>query len=167
MTIYCDLTRITSFLIIAKIVSLTKQSSLKTDVKNANDIKRQRARSIQPKFRPVRPGKEDHLKRWTCFFETFPVGPNRSIEFWIAPKGFKMLKIIWTDLFKKHFFCRVSGTEGGMYAVYVCCFDSQNPPEANLLGFFLVRFCLYFFWPTLKAHQPSNKDKTDSKTKTS
>ena len=27
-----------------------------------------RARSIQPKFRPVRPGKEDHLKRWTCFF---------------------------------------------------------------------------------------------------
>ena len=40
------------------------------------------ARSIQPKFRPVRPGKEDHLKRWTCFFETFPVGPNRSIEFW-------------------------------------------------------------------------------------
>ena len=39
------------------------------------------ARSIQPTFRPVRPGKEDHLKRWTCFFETFPVGPNRSIEF--------------------------------------------------------------------------------------
>ena len=41
-----------------------------------------RARSIQPKFRAVRPGKEDHLKRWTCFFETFPVGPSRSIEFW-------------------------------------------------------------------------------------
>ena len=40
------------------------------------------SRAIQPKFRPVRPGKEDHLKRWTCFFETFPVGPNRSIEFW-------------------------------------------------------------------------------------
>ena len=40
------------------------------------------ARSIQPTFRPVRPGKEDLLKRWTCFFETFPVGPNRSIEFW-------------------------------------------------------------------------------------
>ena len=39
------------------------------------------ARSIQPKFRPVRPEKEDHLKRWTSFFETFPVGPNRSIEF--------------------------------------------------------------------------------------
>ena len=54
-----------------------------------------RARSIQPKFRPVRLRKEDHLKRWTSFFETFPVGPNRSIEFrteisgilveWIAP----------------------------------------------------------------------------------
>ena len=36
-----------------------------------------RARSIQPKFRPVRPGKVAHLKRWTSFFETFPVGPNR------------------------------------------------------------------------------------------
>ena len=53
------------------------------------------ARSIQPKFQPVRPGKVVHLKRWTRFFETFPVGPNRSIEFgpkfpeilveWIAP----------------------------------------------------------------------------------
>ena len=41
-----------------------------------------RARSIQPKFRPVRSGKLVHLKRWTSFFETFPVGPNRSIEFW-------------------------------------------------------------------------------------
>ena len=40
------------------------------------------ARSIQQKFQPVRPGKEDHLKRWTRFLETFPVGPNRSIEFW-------------------------------------------------------------------------------------
>ena len=37
--------------------------------------------SIQPKFRPIRPGKVVHLKRWTSFFETFPVGPNRSIEF--------------------------------------------------------------------------------------
>ena len=39
--------------------------------------RRLRARSIQPKFRPVRPGKVAHLKRWTSFFETFPVGPNR------------------------------------------------------------------------------------------
>ena len=39
-------------------------------------------RSIQPKFQPVRPGKLVHLKRWTRFFQTFPVGPNRSIEFW-------------------------------------------------------------------------------------
>ena len=46
-----------------------------------------RARSIQPKFQPVRPGKEDHLKRWTIFFETFPVGPNRSIEFWTEISG--------------------------------------------------------------------------------
>ena len=46
-----------------------------------------RARSIQPKFRPVRPGKENHLKRWTCFFETFPVGPNRSIECWTEISG--------------------------------------------------------------------------------
>ena len=46
-----------------------------------------RARSIQPKFQPVRPGKVDHLKRWTRFFETFPVGPNRSIEFWTEISG--------------------------------------------------------------------------------
>ena len=45
------------------------------------------ARSIQPKFGPDRPGKEDHLKRWTRFFEAFPVGPNRSIEFWTEISG--------------------------------------------------------------------------------
>ena len=45
------------------------------------------ARSIEPKSRPVRPGKEDHLKRWTSFFETFPVGPNRSIQFWTEISG--------------------------------------------------------------------------------
>ena len=28
------------------------------------------------------PGFLVHLKRWTRFFETFPVGRNRSIEFW-------------------------------------------------------------------------------------
>ena len=39
----------------------------------------QRARSIQPKFQPVRLGKLVHLKTWTRFFETFS---NRSIEFW-------------------------------------------------------------------------------------
>ena len=51
------------------------------------------ARSIRPKFRPVRPKKEDHLKRWTRFFETFPVGPNRSIEFWTKISG----KFGWMD----------------------------------------------------------------------
>ena len=45
------------------------------------------ARSIQPKFQPVRPGKVVHLKRWTRFLETFPVGPNRSIEFWTEISG--------------------------------------------------------------------------------
>ena len=45
------------------------------------------ARSIQPKFRPVRPGKVVHVKKWTSFFETFPVGPNRSIEFWTKISG--------------------------------------------------------------------------------
>ena len=54
-------------------------------------------RSIQPKFQPGRPGKLVHLKRWTRFFETFPVGPNRSrvldrnipeiLVEWIAPLG--------------------------------------------------------------------------------
>ena len=37
--------------------------------------------SIQPKFRPVPRGKVVHLQRWTSYFETFPVRPNRSIEF--------------------------------------------------------------------------------------
>ena len=46
-----------------------------------------RARSIQPKFQLVRPGKVVHLKKWTRFFETFPVGPNRSIEFWTEISG--------------------------------------------------------------------------------
>ena len=50
-------------------------------------------RSIQPKFQPVRPGKEDHIKRWTRFSETFPVGPNRSIEFWTEIPG----KFGWMD----------------------------------------------------------------------
>ena len=45
------------------------------------------ARSIQPKLQPVRQGKVVHLKRWTRFFETFPVGPNRSIEFWTEISG--------------------------------------------------------------------------------
>ena len=51
------------------------------------------ARSIQPKFQPVRPGKEDHLKRWSSFSETFPVGPNRSIEFWTEISG----NFVWMD----------------------------------------------------------------------
>ena len=51
------------------------------------------ARSIQPKFRLVRSKKEDHLKSWTRFFETFPVGPNRSIEFWTEISG----KFGWMD----------------------------------------------------------------------
>ena len=43
--------------------------------------------SFNQNFRPVRPGKVVHLKRWTSFFETFPVGPNRSIEFWTEISG--------------------------------------------------------------------------------
>ena len=46
--------------------------------------RKQRARSIQPKFWP---GKVVHLKRWTSFFEIFGVGPNRSIEFWTEISG--------------------------------------------------------------------------------
>ena len=38
--------------------------------------------SIQPKFWPIWQGKVVHLKRWTSFFETFPVAPNWPIEFW-------------------------------------------------------------------------------------
>ena len=56
-------------------ISITKQMTF---------VSKQGARSIQPKFRP---GKVVHLKRWTSFFETFPVGPNRSIEFWTEISG--------------------------------------------------------------------------------
>ena len=52
------------------------------------------ARSIQPKFQPVRPGKEDHLKRWTRFSKLFldrtdplsfgPKFPECLVE-WNAP----------------------------------------------------------------------------------
>ena len=30
---------------------------------------------------PVQPRKVAHLERWASFFEPFPVGPNRSIQF--------------------------------------------------------------------------------------
>ena len=54
-----------------------------------------RARFIQPKFQPVRPGKEDHLKMWTRFSKLFrldrtdplrfgPKFPESLVE-WIAP----------------------------------------------------------------------------------
>ena len=59
------------------------------------------ARSIQPKFRPVRPGKVVHLKRWTSYVETFPVGPNRSIEFWteiFGNFGWKDCALDWVPL---------------------------------------------------------------------
>ena len=46
-----------------------------------------RVRSIQQKFRPIQPGNVVHLKKWTSFFETFPVGLNRSIEFWTEISG--------------------------------------------------------------------------------
>ena len=49
--------------------------------------KSQGAQSIQPRFRPVRPGKLVHLNRWTSFFETFPVRSSRSIEFWTEISG--------------------------------------------------------------------------------
>ena len=38
-------------------------------------------------IRPVRPGDVVHLKRFTSFFETFPAGSNRSIEFWTEISG--------------------------------------------------------------------------------
>ena len=36
---------------------------------------------------PVHPRKVVHLERWTSFFETFPVGPNRSFQFWTEISG--------------------------------------------------------------------------------
>ena len=45
------------------------------------------ALSIQPKFRQVQLGKVVHLKRLTSFYDIFPVGLNRSIEFWTEISG--------------------------------------------------------------------------------
>ena len=63
------------------------RSNSSNDLLIRGDILRYRARSFQPKFRPVRPGKVVHVKRWTSFFETFLVGPHRSIEFWTEITG--------------------------------------------------------------------------------
>ena len=64
-----------------KAYNFTKRHNITVPRFNSYTAQKLWARSIQPKFRPVRPVKEDHLKRWTSFFETFPAGPNRSIEF--------------------------------------------------------------------------------------
>ena len=53
-----------------------------------------RARSIQPKFQPVQPGKVVHLKRWTRCFETFPVGPNVTDPLSFGPK-FPEILVEW------------------------------------------------------------------------
>ena len=64
-----------------------------------SDRRTERARSIQPKFQPVRPGKEDHLKRWTRFSKLFrldrtdplsfgPKFPESLVE-WIAPRKYR------------------------------------------------------------------------------
>ena len=55
-----------------------------------------KVRSIRPKFRPIRPGKVVHLKKWTSFFETFPVGLNRSILFYFSWENGKCQS--WTEI---------------------------------------------------------------------
>ena len=75
-----------------------------------------RAWSIQPKFQPVRPGKVVHLKRWTRCFETFPVGPNRSTEFWTE----------------------ISWNFGWMDRTLFALFEAIRPWE-SLYNFFIVR----------------------------
>ena len=70
------------------------------------------ARSIQPKSQPVRPGKVVHLIRWTRFFETFPVGPDRSIAFWTKISG----NFGWLDRVR-------------CFAHYTCCFFDVSLPS--------------------------------------
>ena len=72
------------------------------------------ARSIQPTFRPVRPGKEDHLKRWTCFSKLFRLDRTDPLSFgpkfpeilveWIAPLAFIVFYCIYTESFRRSFF---------------------------------------------------------------
>ena len=85
----------------------------------SNDLRKRRVRSIQPKFQPVRPGKVVHLKRWTRFFETFPVGPNRSIEFWTEISG----NFGWMDRARSVVIWRGTGSwryPSGSYVKYYC-----------------------------------------------
>ena len=82
----CGLTEIWT-----RIAGFTSSETQGQSVGSAKVFKHRRkspwARSSQPKFQPVRPGKVVHFKRWTRFFETFPVGPNRSNEFWTEISG--------------------------------------------------------------------------------
>lgn len=39
-------------------------------------------------IRPAQAAKVVYLERWTSFFETFPVGPNRPIGFWTEIAGY-------------------------------------------------------------------------------
>ena len=54
---------------------------------NASRPWRTRGAIHSTKILTVRWGKVVHLKRWTSFFKTFPVGQNRSIEFWSEISG--------------------------------------------------------------------------------
>ena len=55
------------------------------------------ARSIQPNFEPVRPGKVVHLKRWSSLFETFPVGPEPL--HWVLDRNFGWMdRALWVPL---------------------------------------------------------------------
>ena len=83
------------------------------------------ARSIQPKLQPVRQGKVVHLKRWTRFFETFPVGPNLSTK-------------VWTE---------ISGNFGWRYRARGV---TENPPSGD--GYFLIRLLGMCRWMGLHFH---------------
>ena len=71
------------------------------------------ARSIRPKFRPVRPKKDDHLKRWTRFLKLFRLdrtdpltfGPKfpKSLVEWIALHSFGPKMAIFPNVFFRQY----------------------------------------------------------------
>ena len=143
------------------------------DVKNLPQRKLW-ARSIQPKFRPVRPGKEDHLKRWTCFSKLFRLDRTDPLSFgpkfpeilveWIAPfvfwknktvMAFWMLCHVWACFAVilesiAHFIIIILKSELSSLLLYSCFFYKLLNQDLNCFQCTILTFqknaTLNFSW---------------------
>ena len=89
------------------------------------------ARSIQPKFRSVRPGKVVHLKRWTSFFRNFSgwtelihwVLDQNFRKFWLNGlrpwlKRSRTVSSTWSRLYVQPAYCAEENSFGLIFAQY-------------------------------------------------